>query len=931
LLDKLFFGSRLHEHADPAQRVLGVPALPPDSKALVDLLRADPSPDVRAAAAARCGDAAALFAALKGEPEPSVRAAVVQSLGGALATTADTDLVRTVLEAPECSDAVRAEIALRTQDEERRRAAIDGIGDEEVLVRVALDAEHASVRIAAADRVHAAEPLRRLLKGAMDKDRGVARLARERLDAIHQRIAQASAADAILSEAESLVTQPGPIVMAAVELDRRWNALALGDDAGRRARWEEIGQRMKERFDRDLEDQRARTQFEHRLNGWLASLQAASSPTGLVALREELGALHMEAARLGDAHAAARLDEAEQQIMQWEQAAPALAAAEALVTEAEQLAAGTTIDDAQLPTRWQALDAAGRTPALTQRFEAALLVIETRRDAYVRANQQEQVTARHQLHAALHEAEQALVAGHLHEARVAADRARALKVPAGLLPKPSVQRLSRVVQQLTDLEKWEKFGQQNARVQLCERAEELTQKTLAATVLAREVQQLRAEWKKLDEQHAGVPKPLWERFDGACERAYAPAARHFAEQAALHKEARKQREDFIATAAAHAPTLLSEPRDWRAVERWLRETESTWRGTTLGSVEPGAWKKLDARLKAALAPLHEALSAARKQARQERETLIAEAEALATKGAERGLPSRVKDLQARWQAHAKSIVLQQRDERALWERFRTACKAAFDARSGSRKDEDHRKQAQRRTLEALCEQLEQLARSGDAEEQEVRRVLREVQEQWRSAVAESGPGPAAIEARFKSARAGVDEVLRGRSRRIEAAVWQTRLAKEQLCEELDALVLKEGEADAAAAEGAQQRWSALPPLSAEWEKKLLERRDAAVRALADADARYDHVERIRECAAERRDALLELELMLGMESPPDLQKERLAVQVRDLRDRFKRTASGGTVTAVDVLLKWCALPGVAEARDRKRCDAIVANVDRRRK
>ena len=101
---------------------------------------------------------------------------------------------------------------------------------------------------------------------------------------------------------------------------------------------------------------------------------------------------------------------------------------------------------------------------------------------------------------------------------------------------------------------------------------------------------MRAEWKKLDEQHAGRSRSPWERFDGACERAYAPAARHFAEQAAQHKQARKQRKDFIAAAAAHAPTLLAEPRDWRTIERWLRDTESTWRGSGLGSVEPGAWK-----------------------------------------------------------------------------------------------------------------------------------------------------------------------------------------------------------------------------------------------------------------------------------------------------------------------------------------------------
>ena len=929
MLDKIF-GTPLHENSDPAQRVIGVAALPRDSKALAQLLGADPSPDVRTAAALHCNDAAALAHALRTEPEQNVRAAIATSLGKVAATTPDAGLAQTILAAPECSDEVRAQVALHAQHDERRRAAIDGIANEEVLVDVALAAEHASVRSAAAERVRATEPLRRLLKGARDKDRGVARLARERLDAYNQRIEHAGAADAILQEAEALVVRPGPIVMAAVELDRRWKALALGEDLDRRARWEEIGRRMQERFDRELEEQRAHGKFEERLKAWLASLDPPPPTAALPALREELIALRAAAARDNDAQAIVQLDQAERAIAQWEEAAPALAAAEALVTEAEQLATGTPIDDAQLPARWQALDLAARTPALTRRFEAALLVIEQRRLAYVRATQQEQGTARQQLHAALHEAEQALVAGHLVEARAAADRTRALKPLAGLLPKPSVQRLSRVVQQLVELERWQAFGQQTARVQLCERAEALLPQALAPVALAREVQQLRAEWKKLDEQHAGVPKPLWERFDGACERAYAPAARHFAEQAAQHKQARKQREEFIAAAAAHAPTLLGEAPDWRAIERWLRDTDAAWRGTSLGSVEPAAWKRLDARLKAALAPLQDALSAARLQARQEREALIAEAEALAARATERDTPSRVKELQGRWQSHAKAIVLAQRDERSLWERFRTACNAVFDARAGSRKEGEERKQSQRRTLEALCTQLEHLAKSTGADEAQVRSAQRDLQEQWRKAISESGPVPAGIEARFKAARAGVDELLRGRARASEVAVWQALLAKVWLCEELDALASAEREPDPATVESLQQRWAALAPLSVEWEQKVSERRDTALQAMADAYDREDHLAKIQECAATRRDALLELELMLGIDSPSDLQPQRLAVQVKHLRDRFKRTTSGGADSAEQVLLAWCTLPGIADARDHARCDRIVGNLSRRR-
>jgi hypothetical protein len=111
---------------------------------------------------------------------------------------------------------------------------------------------------------------------------------------------------------------------------------------------------------------------------------------------------------------------------------------------------------------------------------------------------------------------------------------------------------------------------------------------------------------------------------------------------------------------------------------------------------------------------------------------------------------------------------------------------------------------------------------------------------------------------------------------------------------------------------------------------MLERRDAALGALQDADARFDHVAEIEDSAAVRRDALLEIELMLGLESPAELQPQRLAVQVKQLRDRFKRTGSDGAGSALQLLLQWCALPGVAEPRDRQRCEKAVARLERRR-
>ena len=922
-----------HQHADPAQRILGVAALPPESDELAQLLAADPVAEVRAAAARRCTGLAALASAWEIEADAAVRLALASALGQALAQSQDSSEARALLASDRCTDAVRSEVARHARDAVLRRAAITSVRDEAVLVELALAAEHAETRMAAAEGVHTADGLRKLADAAKNKDHGVARLARQRIDAIKLRHDQDAAADAIIAQLEALATEPGPILSAVIELNRRWQALDMSGEAARLARCELARQAIQARFEREQGEQRARVQFERKLNECLEQLGAAAlaEPEQLAAQRTELAALRGEAGTRGDAGALARLDQAEAHIARQEAEQQALAAALALVLEAEQLAAGTSIDHADLPTRWQALPRAIRIAELTRRFEAAMTLVEQRRLTQIQAAQQEVNAVRQQVHALLHTAEQALSAGQVQAARAAADEIKAAKAAAGLLPKPTTQRLGRLVQQLVELERWESFGQQNARVQLCERAEAAANPALDPAQLALEVQKLRNEWKLLDQQHAGVPKALWERFDGACEKAYAPAARYFSELAAQRKEARKRREEFIAAAAAHLPTLLAEPADWRAAERWLRETEQRWREGDLGSVDPGAWKKLDLKWKAALAPLRAALSAVRDRAKAGRQAMIDEAAALVDKVMEREVPSQVKAIQARWQAEAKALPLAQRDERALWTKFRAACDAVFEARMSKRKEEDGRRNEHRHGLQELCAQAEQLARAAEKDEPEIRRTLHELQELWKQKAGAPGPDRRDLEARFAKAKGAVEAMLSARVRSREAAVWQTLAAKELLCEELDQLLRSGlassgGEAQAAV----EEKWAALPALPAAWEKKLLARRGAALAALSDAAAAEKYLAQMQQGELARCDALLELELQLGLESPPEFQPQRLALQVKQLKARFSSAAGSGAATAAERLLAWCAQPGVADAGTRGRCARIFAKVEQTR-
>jgi hypothetical protein len=130
--------------------------------------------------------------------------------------------------------------------------------------------------------------------------------------------------------------------------------------------------------------------------------------------------------------------------------------------------------------------------------------------------------------------------------------------------------------------------------------------------------------------------------------------------------------------------------------------------------------------------------------------------------------------------------------------------------------------------------------------------------------------------------------------------------------------------DAPSAADVQERWSALPALPTASESKLSARRDAAVRALSDPGAAADHAARIEKGKGSRHEWLLELEMALKLDTPAELQAYRLALQVKQLKERFSSASSGGVKTPPDLLLAWCAQPGVADARDRQRFERIVA-------
>ena len=159
------------------------------------------------------------------------------------------------------------------------------------------------------------------------------------------------------------------------------------------------------------------------------------------------------------------------------------------------------------------------------------------------------------------------------------------------------------------------------------------------------------------------------------------------------------------------------------------------------------------------------------------------------------------------------------------DKFRAACDAVFDARQSKRKEEDGRKNEHRHALQELCAQLEQLALAADKEDQELRRALRDLQDQWKQKAGASSPDLRDLESRFTKARGcGGGDVVGARpfprSRGMADPGGERALVRGtgRLVRSGGASAPLEAES-VEAQSAAQERWAALPALPAAWEKK----------------------------------------------------------------------------------------------------------------
>lgn len=495
--------------------------------------------------------------------------------------------------------------------------------------------------------------------------------------------------------------------------------------------------------------------------------------------------------------------------------------------------------------------------------------------------------------------------------------------------------------ELGRLQAWAKWGGTVSREELLSAVETLSHQTMPVEELAEKIGSMRERWRALDTSAGPAPRALWTRFDAACTDAYAPAAAHFAAlaqaRAANAQKARVLLDEvtaFVDTFGLLPPAITAVDRsssppfsspDWRAIAAFRVQTRQAWR--RVGPLERREQKRLDAAFAKVMQPLDAAVVAHQHFEVCQRERLIEEATHLP--GPAQDTPERLQALQTLWQSYAKSFPLPRRIEQELWQRFRGACDAVFTERKLVNAAADTERKDNLRRKAALCELLEKAAADTELCDREGARVAREARADWDAVGQVPRAVMTALQARFNAAVRAVEArpaMLRQAALRRDCVVARQKLALCQQCENM--LLARDpirsamlGVTNATATVDAlQTQWSAMPSLAGEAGTALTIRFETAMTALACDDSTHARV--LEERQPERDAILLRLEVAAGIDTPAAFVRERLAMQVANLRSTFKDGIPVAPETGLAELAKLLAIPAFADPAAQLRMDRV---------
>jgi len=462
------------------------------------------------------------------------------------------------------------------------------------------------------------------------------------------------------------------------------------------------------------------------------------------------------------------------------------------------------------------------------------------------------------------------------------------------------KRLHDISPEVREMQSWRRWGTDQHREMLCQTMQDLLSEDLEPAGLAERLFALRAEWKELEHSGAPLNQRLWERFNEAAEQVYERCKPYLEERAAEREQHRRERESICEQLEALLERADWEHMDWKKAQRAERETRAMW--ANLGPVEAKHRHRLEKRFRNALRRLDKHLSEERRRNLELKNNLISAVESLAEEPDLRNAIEETKRLQQQWHT---TVAARQKEENRLWRQFRAACDRVFERRkasAASRQQELEQNQALRREILGDLQALAANATDVSSAQQ----AYEDLSARWEETEGLPLPGRAQhdLERDWRTAR----QDYAGRLRKLEGDRFHRLLddlgQRAALCAEAERLAQQVHDGEAAAR--LSEAWQRLPELDEQDLRDAISTRFEAALSALSGNATYR--ERLMSALTEnrrRRERLcLHLEILAGIDSPPEHTQERLAFQVSRLKEHIGEGVSDPLEEASRLLQDW---------------------------
>jgi hypothetical protein len=397
---------------------------------------------------------------------------------------------------------------------------------------------------------------------------------------------------------------------------------------------------------------------------------------------------------------------------------------------------------------------------------------------------------------------------------------------------------------------------------------------------ATKVKEYRGTWNSLGHADEDVDKQLNEQFNQLCEQAFAPCRLFYAEQDKIREQHLADRQQVINKANELVETIANtQELDFKNLDGQLNSLQHQWRNT--GEVDRNQYKKLQQQFKTAIEPIKAAIHAFHHSNMEEKQTLIAQAEALLDNDDVYTAIDTVKQLQQTWRTIGFAGNQQ---ESKLWQKFRQVNDELFEKRKLLKSDQQAvlftQQQAYDEQLEALEVSLNELAELKDNHAQLV--LVKQNAEALFKSVIANKPVIKSVASRLEKIIKRVEQQIEVNGKAKEQQSWLSlfNLIASNAVNDIDIETTKTS--------------SDFTNMTTFWQKRLQEY--AKLNNEVQGTQRFDKT--------------LVIEILGQSNSPEELSEQRMKIQVQLMQEQMQ---SGTSIDLSKLLTQWLMLGRLSEA------------------